>query len=65
MLLRFNQYKCTRVFESWLQGSNDTYCTYISTYQHTFKPFSDMNGISFVTVALKTSSCHNWDKIVP
>ena len=40
-------------------------CTYISTYRHTFKPFSDMNGISFVTVALKTSSCHKWDKIVP
>ena len=65
MLLRFDQYKCTWGFDSWLHGSNGALCTYISTYQNTFKPCSDMNGISFVTVALETSSCHKWDKIVP
>ena len=55
MLLRFDQYKCTQVFESWLKEV-------MVHYVRTFKPFSDMNGISFVTVALKTSSCHKRDK---
>jgi hypothetical protein len=34
MLLRFDRYKCTWVFDSWLHGSNGTLCTYISTYQY-------------------------------